>query len=122
MTLQQLLIGQFGVTQSDLRESFITVGASQTLLLPNDPNRVGFIISNLSTNTVYIGLSNAVIATTGLAVGALATYSSTWRDDFSTVGFQRYAISPGGSSDFYVAEVILTGNEAPTIGAVGGSL
>lgn len=114
MTLKELLIGQFGVSQTDLRESFITVGTTPTLLLANDPNRVGFIISNLSTNTCYIGMGNAVTSTTGLVLGGASAFSSTWRDDFNTVGFQRYGISPTGSSAFYVAEVIMTGNEQPT--------
>ncbi len=116
MTLQQLLIAQFGVSSSDLRESFPTVGTSSTLILPNDPNRVGFIVVNLSTNTCYLGMANAVTSTTGAALGGNSSFTSTWRDDFNTVGFQRYAISPSGSASFYVAEIILTGNEEPTSG------
>jgi hypothetical protein len=111
MTLQELLIGQFGVSQTDLRESFIAVGTSSTLILPNDPNRIGFIISNLSTNTCYVGMANAVTSTTGLILGGSNNLTSNWRDDFNTVGFQRYAISPSGTSNFYVAEIIMTGNE-----------
>ncbi len=113
MTLQQLLIGQFGVSGADLRESFITVGTTSTLLMPNDPNRVGFIISNLSTNTCYVGMANAVTSTTGLILGGAGNITSKWRDDFQTVGFQRYAISPSGNSNFYVAEIIMYSNETP---------
>lgn len=120
MTLQELLTGQFGVTQTDLRESFITVGTSPVPLLPNDPNRVGFIISNLSANACYIGLRPNTDTTTGLILSAANSLSSSWRDDFNTVGFSRFGVSPSGNSDFYVAEIIMTGNEAPQVGAPGG--
>lgn len=120
MTLQELLIGQFGVSKTDMQEAYISVGTSPVQLLQNNPNRVGFIISNLSTNTCYVGLQPAVAQTTGLFLAAGGALGSSWRDDFGSVGFARYAISPGGTSNFYVAEIIMTGNEQPTTGAPGG--
>jgi hypothetical protein len=118
MTLNELLIGQFGVSGSDLRESVYTVGTTPVQVLPNDPNRVGFIISNLSTNTVYIALANAVTTTTGLAVGGGSAIASKWRDDFQTVGFARYMVSASSNCSIYVAEIVMYVNEQP--GTLGG--
>jgi hypothetical protein len=120
MTLQQLLIGQFGVSATDLNEAYISVGTTPINLLSNNPNRIGFIISNLSTNTCYVGLTPATSSTTGLFLAAGGELTSTWRDDFNSVGFARYAVSPGGTSNFYVAEIVMTGNEQPQVGASGG--
>ena len=113
MTLQQLLQAQFGVSGADLRENTYTVGQSPVLVLPNDPNRTGFIISNLSANTIYVGMQNAVSSTTGVAVGGGNGLTSNWRDDFQTVGYQRYAISTTGSNSVYVAEIVMYINESP---------
>lgn len=116
MTLQQLLIGQFGVSASDLNETFPVVGTTPVQLLQNNPNRVGFIIVNLSTNTAYISTQPSVTTTSGAAVGGAQSQSSTWRDDFNTVGYARYAVSASAGCQFYVAEIVLTGNEQPQTG------
>lgn len=116
MTLQELLIGQFGVSATDINETTVTVGATPTQLLQNNPNRIGVLISNLGSNTIYIGFNSAVSQTTGAAVGGSNSYGAKWRDDFNTVGYARYAVSPGGSSTVYVAEIVMTGNEQPTTG------
>lgn len=114
MTLQQLLQAQFGVSGADLRESTYTVGQTPVLILPNDPNRVGFIISNLSANTIYVAMANSVTTTSGVAVGGGNGLTSVWRDDFYTVGYQRYAISATGSNAIYVAEIVMYVNENPS--------
>ena len=116
MTLQQLLLGQFGVSASDVNETFPVVGTTPVQLLTNNPNRVGFIIVNLSTNTAYVGLQAAVTTTTGAALGGNQSFSSTWRDDFNSVGFARYAVAATSNNNFYVAEIVLTGNEQPQVG------
>lgn len=115
MTLSQLLLAQFGVSGADLRESYPSVGSSPVQILPNDPNRVGFLVSNLSSNTIYVGLKNNVDSTTGLALGGLLSFGSIWRDDFHTVGFSRFAISPSGTSQLYVAEIVMYVNEQPVV-------
>ncbi len=115
MTLQQLLIGQFGVSGADLRESFPVVSQSPVQILPNDPNRVGFIVSNLSTNTIFVGLGNAVTSTTGLSLGGGNALSSKWRDDMQTVGFARFGISTTGTNQLYVAEFVMYTNEEHSV-------
>jgi hypothetical protein len=106
MKLSDLLKERFKVeTRTNINPLVSSVGATATRVLPENPNRVAWIVINLSVNTVYLGLKNDVSASKGIALsggGGLA--SMVFDEDFEMVGYEVYGIAPAGDSNIYVLE------------------
>jgi hypothetical protein len=89
-------------------ESYYTItSASQNVIAQGNGDRVGLLIMNLGSNSLYVGLNGIISSTTGIALlGSGASISLTVRDDFTLPSRQWSATSVGGSSFIYVLEII----------------
>ena len=88
-------------------DSYIAVGTSAGLLLPNNPDRVGLVIVNNGTTTCYVSYLNAVGANIGIPiVGNGGALSFKLRDDFTLIARQWNAISPSGATNLTTFELI----------------
>lgn len=48
----------------------VSVGASSTTLVAANTDRVGLIVVNISSGTIYLGLNNAAVLGAGIALNA----------------------------------------------------
>jgi len=109
LALTDMLEALFGV-RSYPRENPVTatVGAAAERILSLNPQRVSFQVINLSANSLYIGLSNAVAATEGIYIAPNGgSVSLIWDRDFELVSHDWWAIAGGAGSAVYVLENII---------------
>ena len=81
-------------------------GVTAVQIMPNNPDRVGFVIFNLGGAIAYIGLSSAVAALNGsqlAATGGAATANAADEGEYTT--YQQFGIGAGATT-VYVLEFI----------------
>lgn len=105
MSLAEILMKRWGV-RTQAAQRTVSLGLAAAEVAPNNPDRLGLLIVNLSTNSVYLALDNSVAATKGILLvptGGSATFSI--EDDFQMVGWAIWGIATGALSALYVIEV-----------------
>jgi len=76
-----------------------SIGTTAARFLDPDPNRVGFIVVNLSTAAMYVKPRLDVSASSGIRLAPSGgSLSITWRDDFHLAGWERYVIADAAAS------------------------
>ncbi len=84
-----------------------TVSTTVVKILKNNPDRIGFLIFNLGDYTVYIAPNNKVTANYGMSLASAGGFiNMVAKEDFELVGYEFYAVSPGGSSKIWVMELV----------------
>lgn len=98
---------RFGFPTRALENPVVSsVGTSAIEILRNNPDRVFWLVVNLSANTVYVALSEDVSATKGIrldANGGFASFSA--EEDGEAVAYAVHAIATGAASNIYVLEI-----------------
>lgn len=108
-TLHDLLNKQYGV-KVDVKVKTVTVGTTPTRVIDNNPNRVGYLVINLSSGSLFASFDTAVSTTNGILLGQLGgQFSMNWQYDFDVVGYELYGVVASGSNTVYVAEVVIVG-------------
>jgi len=105
MSLAEILMKRWGV-RTQAAQKTVSLGDAAAEVAPNNPDRLGLLIVNLSANSVYLALDNSVAATKGILLvptGGSATFSI--EDDFQMVGWAIWGIATGADSPLYVIEV-----------------
>jgi hypothetical protein len=75
-------------------------------VIQSNPDRLGLLILNLSTNTMYISITNGVSATDGIRLGANGgSLSLNVTDDGMIQTRTWYGVSTGAGSSVYVLEL-----------------
>lgn len=83
-----------------------SIGTTSELVLKNNPDRVFFLVVNLSANVVYVALSKDVSATKGIrldANGGFVSFSA--EEDGEAVASDVYGVATGAASAIYVLEI-----------------
>jgi hypothetical protein len=82
-----------------------SVGTSAAKVLNNNPDRIGWLIINLSANTLYIAYSPDVSSSKGIQIAANGgTASSIVTEDGEAVANEVWAVATGANSSIYVVE------------------
>jgi hypothetical protein len=101
----EVLMERFGGLFTEA-ESAPSAAATSGSIVGNNPDCMARLVVNLSSNTVYLGLSPAVSASNGIAVGANGgSVSLSVEEDFGFVTRELFAIAPAGSSQLYVLQL-----------------
>ncbi len=118
-TLRDLLRSRLGVeTFSRVSPVGFQAGVAVAQLMPQDPNRVGAWIVNLSVNNVFVAPFNSVSATRGVLVGPSGgNVILTFQDDLSVVGVEWFMIAAAAGSDMLVVEYLLLPQHGETLRA-----
>jgi len=83
-----------------------TVGTTATPILQNNPDRIFWLIVNLSGNNGYVGWDNAIGSTRGLLVAANGGFvSACIEEDGELVIYPVYAINLNASGTYMIVEV-----------------
>jgi len=109
MTLKDLLEQQYKVkTRLVINPLGVTsVGITVSQLLPNNPNRLAWMLVNLSANDLYIAFERDVSVNKGIYLSPTGgSVKFLWSEDFELVGYEVYAIATGATSAIYLVEVV----------------
>ena len=108
MPLANLLLERFKVRTRAVQNPLITsVGTTALQILSNNPNRLGFTIINLSTNNMYLALTNDVSSTKGiLLTPSGGSFGMVWDEDFQMVAWAWWVVAAGANSAVYSVEVL----------------
>lgn len=88
--------------------SFTSVGTSSTQLMKQNPQRVSWVLVNLSANDMYIAPNEVVSSTTGILVSKSGGQaSSMWKEDLVLPSLEWSIIATGSSSNYMLLEVVL---------------
>lgn len=106
--LYRLIAEQFGVqTRGVPVVRSITTAAS--VVMRNNPTRLGFGLYNLFTSTMFVNLDSTVSSSNGISIAASpGNLTMVYHDDFHLVGQEWWAISPSGIGNLMVVEVVAT--------------
>jgi hypothetical protein len=108
ITLNELLEGLYGVkTFHQINQTVSAIGVASIPIMKGNPNRVSFLIVNLSANAIYISPMNDVSATKGIYVAPNGgSVLMQWDRDFELVSQTFYGIAAGAASSVYILENI----------------
>ena len=108
MNLADLLEERFKVrTRAVENPKQTSVGTTAIEILANNPKRLGWVIVNLSSNTLYISFSNAVSSSRGVRLNANGGEASmVFDEDFHAVGWAIWGVASGASSAIYSYEIV----------------
>jgi hypothetical protein len=81
------------------------VGTTAVKVLRQNPDRIGWLIQNLSPNTIYVAYSPDVSSTKGIQVAASGgVISSIISEDGEAVTYEMWAVATAANSAIYVVE------------------
>lgn len=106
--LHDILIDKFKTeTRSVINPVVAAFGAAAVVFLRNNPDRLGFVIFNLSVNPEYISPLQTVGAGAGIPMLIQGDgVAFIWDEDFEMVSQEWWGIAPAGASAIYVMEII----------------
>lgn len=106
--LASLLQDRLGVETFDIVNRLVTtIGTTAVRVIPNDPNRVAFVLVNLSTGTMHFGPFSDPSGTKGIQIGSGGgSLVSIWDEDFSLVGREWYGVSSVAASELLTLELV----------------
>jgi len=110
MTLRDFIQSQYGI-RVDIIESTVTVGTTPVRIAQNNPNRISYTLSNLSTNTLYTSGNPSVSNTNGALVSGSQSQVFDWRVDADTTGYDLYGVASAAGTVVYVREVVIIDDE-----------
>lgn len=109
MNVAELIEKRFGiVTRAQANPLVEEVDIARTRILPNNPNRLAWIIINLSPNNIFIALDMAVAASHGVLLtpsGGSATM--IYEEDFEATCWEVFGIAAANNSDVFALEVVI---------------
>ena len=93
--------------QTYLRTSRPTLGATVVEILPNNPDRLFWEITNRSANTLSIGWDAEITAGIGVLIAPTGgAYSAAIEEDGDVVAWGVYGVASGANSQLYVIEIL----------------
>ena len=108
MSLASLLLDRFSVRTRAVENSKLSsLGTTALEVLGSNPDRLAFIIINLSANVIYLALKDDVSSSKGIRLAANGgSFSAVWDEDFQMTGWAWWGVAASGSSAIYTIEVI----------------
>jgi len=108
MTAQEVLDRRWGVRTRPITNRLVSsLGTSVTRLIPNDPDRLAWLIVNLSGNTVYLALTRDVSSSKAILLQPSGGSAGMVIDeDFNTVTYEVWGLASAANSAIYTVEVV----------------
>jgi len=109
LTVQELIENHYGTNMYGSRdpEGVTTLGTTAQRILKQNPNRFGFTVINLSSNTIYINTDSTVSSTNGIRIASTGgSVFFEWRLDGELPSREWFAIASGASSNLWVLTLV----------------
>ena len=106
--LDKYIEKEYGVKVSGVRSALLDViGVAPERVFMRNPNRIMFILVNLSANIVYTAFESGVGAAHGIRLNATGGMtSSSIKDDAALTQEEVWIVADGADSDIYGLEVV----------------
>jgi hypothetical protein len=106
--LADLLVQRFGVKTHCVESApGKQVTAVSGAIALNNPDRLGLLFINLSSNLIYVRPAPGAADNAGIVLAANGGWCSfEWDTDWELVSMIWHGIAPAGASNIYVLEVI----------------
>jgi hypothetical protein len=111
-TLAGLLAEELGIA-TYTEETSAQAGVAAAQLMPQNPNRIGWVLQNLSAATLYLRPGRAPTSTVGIILASNEWRSMLYREDFALVSLQWQILASAAAADYYLLEVLLLGRDRP---------
>lgn len=107
-TARALVLNRFGAPVNPVvNKSTASIGVAASRLMINDPDRLGFLVVNLSANDLYIMIDAQVSTTRGIKAGPNGgSISVVWFEDFEICAWEWFAVASGAASPVLVIEYL----------------
>ena len=107
-TARELITERFhSPVSAVVNRSISSVGATAARLFINDPDRLGFLVVNLSVNDLYLGPFPDVSTTKGIRLGPNGgNLDLIWFEDFETVAWEWFAIGSAAATTLLAIEYV----------------
>lgn len=98
----------YGVKVTGVRPALLEeIGTASTIVFKKNPNRIMYILVNLSANIVYAAFDGGVSATRGIRLNASGgLLSSSIKDDAALTQEEVYIVASGANSAIFGIEVV----------------
>lgn len=108
--VQALIEQELGVTTAWRMSAPVRVlGTDIEVLMPPDPRRLFFLITNLSVNDVHISPRPGVSAADGIFIPANGgQITSSYKEDFVLPTLEWSGLASGANSPIFILEVLLS--------------
>ena len=106
--LEKYMEKEYGVKLTGVRDALINViGVAAGMAFRKDPNRIMFVLVNLSANIVHVAFDAGVGAAHGIQLNAAGgMISSSIKNDAALTQEEVWIIADGAASDIYAIEVV----------------
>lgn len=111
MGAREFTLKRFGFPTRAVENPVVAaVGTSALTVLRNNPDRVFWLVVNLSSNVVYVALARDVSNTKGVRLEAHGGWvKMSVETDGEAVGYEVFAVATGAASAIYVLEMEKSG-------------
>jgi len=108
MNLADLLLERFKVrTRAIENPKTTSIGTTATQILANNPNRLAWVVINLSSNIIYLAFGSDVASTKGIRLEANGGSAvMIWDEDFQATAWAIWGVASGASSAIYAFEIV----------------
>jgi len=80
--IDRYIFGKYGVKVTNTKDALVnTVDTDPVLLFRRNPNRISFLVINLSANTLYLWIDGQVSATRGILLDPTGGQANSWIDE-----------------------------------------
>tara|TARA_Y100000310_G_scaffold345713_1_gene468698 strand:- start:7341 stop:7718 length:378 start_codon:yes stop_codon:yes gene_type:complete len=106
--LEELTRGRFGGPTTSRENPINTaISTSVTAILRSNPDRVGWLITNVGSFDIYLGYDAEVSATNGVPIQAGGgTAIVSFEEDGMDCGLPVFGLAPSGASTVFVRQLI----------------
>lgn len=106
--LENYLEKEYGVKLTGVRPALLEeIGTASAVVFKHNPNRIMYVLVNLSANIVYGAYSGAVSATHGIRLNASGgLLSSSIKDDAALTQKEFHIVATGANSAIFGIEVV----------------
>jgi len=93
-------------TRPDINPVTNSVATTATLILTNTPDRIFWLVINLSANKGYVGWDAGVASTKGIPIAANGGYvSCSVEEDGELVIYPVWAINENAAGTYYIVQI-----------------
>lgn len=109
MNVSELIEKRYGIkTRTQANPLVVAVQTAITKILPNNPNRLGWMAINLSGENIFLAFDVGVTQIRGILLTPNGgSMSSLYEEDFEATCWNVYGVSTAGPSEIFVVEVLI---------------
>jgi len=106
--IEQMLEEEYHLKVAAVQELMAeSVGVTPVQVLTRNPNRIMYLLINISPNTVYMLFSGEVSPTKGILLDAGGGRVASWvKEDAVATGEEIWVVADGANSNIYGFEVV----------------